>query len=104
MAIPSLVDQIVEDLLAYGPEKIILFGSTARDDTDQYSDIDLIVIKATDEPFVQRLIDAGSYVSSPGRIDISVYTPDELKAMIDEENPFIQSALRDGMVIYEKAS
>ena len=96
------VDRLVEDLLPYSPEKIILFGSAARGDADEYSDLDVIVIKATDQRFVQRLVEAGSYLSSPVHVDIFVYTPEEFEAMIEEENPFIQSALRDGRVIYEK--
>ena len=103
MAISSQVDQLVKDLLPYGPEKIILFGSAARGDTDEYSDIDAIVIKGTDQRFVQRLVEAGSYVSSAVNVDIFVYMPDEFETMIEEETPFIQSALRDGRVVYEKA-
>lgn len=103
MPIASQVEQLVRDLLPYGPERIILFGSTARGDTDEYSDIDVIVIKGTDKSFVHRLVEAGSYISLPVRVDIFVYTPEEFEAMIEEENPFIQSALKDGRVIYEKA-
>ena len=99
----SQVDQIVQDLLPYGPEKIIRFEFTARGDTDDYSDIDVIAIKGTDKPFVHRLVEAGSYISLPVRVDIFVYTPEEFEAMIEEENPFIQSALPDGKIIYEKA-
>ena len=102
MATTSHVDQIVKDLLPYDPEKIILFGSTARGDGDEYSDLDVIVVKRTDKGFVQRLLEAGSYVSLPFHVDVFVYTPEEFEAMIAEENFFIQSALLDGRVIYEK--
>ena len=102
MSASYTVDSLVKDLLPYGPEKIILFGSAARGDADEYSDLDVIVIKETDRRFVQRLVDAGALVSSPRHVDIFVYTPDELEAMIEEENPFIESALRDGKVVYEK--
>ncbi len=102
MPMLSQVEQIVQDLVPYDPEKIILFGSTARGDTDAYSDIDLIVIKGTDKRFVQRLVEAGSYLSLPARVDIFVYTPEEFESMIEEENPFIQGALKDGKTIYEK--
>ena len=102
MSASYTVDGLVKDLLPYSPEKIILFGSAARGDADEYSDLDVIVIKETDRRFVQRLVDAGALVSSPRHVDIFVYTPDELEAMIEEENPFIESALRDGKVVYEK--
>ena len=102
MSASYTVDSLVKDLLPYGPEKIILFGSAARGDADEYSDLDVIVIKETDRRFVQRLVEAGALVSSPRHVDIFVYTPGELEAMIEEENPFIESALRDGKVVYEK--
>ena len=71
------VEQIVKALVPYRPERIILFGSAARGDTDEYSDVDLILIKRTDKRFVERLVEAGSYLSSHLRADLSVYTPEE---------------------------
>ena len=102
MAYAAEVDQIVTDLLPYGPEKIILFGSAARGDADEFSDIDIIVIKETGERFVKRLVEAGSYLTLPRHVDIFVYSPEELEAMVAEGNPFILGALRDGKIIYEK--
>jgi HEPN domain-containing protein/predicted nucleotidyltransferase len=90
--------------MGYGPEKIILFGSAARGETDEYSDLDLIVIKKTDKRFVERLVEAGSFISPEVSVDILVYTPEELRAMIEEWNPFIEEALKDGKVLYEKTA
>lgn len=103
MTTSSAIERVVEDLMAYNPEKIILFGSAARGDTDEYSDIDLIVVKETDQRFVQRLVEAGSFISSNISVDIIVYTPDELSAMVEEGNPFIEKALKEGKVLYEKS-
>ncbi|MCE2405848.1 MAG: nucleotidyltransferase domain-containing protein [Dehalococcoidia bacterium] len=44
-SLPQDVQQVVQDLLPYGPERVILFGSVARGDSDEYSDMDFIVIK-----------------------------------------------------------
>ena len=58
-ALPEKVslDEIVRILVdQYGPiETIILFGSYARGDTDEYSDLDLILVKETSKQFVERL-------------------------------------------------
>ena len=78
-------DRIVKDLLPYDPERIILFGSAARGDADAYSDIDVIVIKRTQTRFVQRLVEAGGYLTRPGHVDVFVYTPEELDVMIAED-------------------
>lgn len=101
---PSAISRVIDGLVAYGPEKIILFGSAARGETDEYSDLDLIVIKKTDKRFVERLAEVGSYISPEIDVDILVYTPEEFQSMIDEGNPFIEEALKDGKVLYEKTS
>ena len=86
----------------YGPiEKIILFGSYARGDTDEYSDLDLILIKKTDKRFVERL---GEVPLLPVHADVLVYTPEEFEQMKENENPFILSALESAKVIYERTN
>ena len=104
MTTSSAIERVVKDLMGYNPEKIILFGSAARGDTDEYSDIDLIVIKETDQRFVQRLVDVTSFLPLDLSIDVFVYTPQELQMMIQAGNPFIEQALKDGIVLYETAS
>ena len=46
--------KLVSLLKRYEPEQIILFGSRARGDADEYSDYDIIVIKRMDKPFLER--------------------------------------------------
>jgi predicted nucleotidyltransferase len=91
----EIVKIIVE---GYGPVlKIILFGSAARGGADEYSDLDLIIIKKTTDPFVKRLVDVPPL---PVRADVFVYTPEEFERMKENENPFIMSALESAKVIY----
>lgn len=98
----STIDRVVSDLMAYGPEKIILFGSAARGDADEYSDLDFIVVKNTDQRFLPRLVDVAAYLPRDMSIDALVYTPQELRRMVEAGNPFIESALNDGKVLYDK--
>jgi predicted nucleotidyltransferase len=95
---------IIEDLKPYRPEKIILFGSLAKGDSDQYSDIDIVVIKRTNKKFFERIEEVDNYLREEfqGKIDIFVYTPEEFTQMKEEENPFIANVLENGKVIYEK--
>ena len=101
---PERIKDIVEALKAYEPEKVILFGSSARGDADQYSDIDLVVIKRTDKRFVERLVEAARYLDLPVSVDLFVYTPEEFEVMAENANPFIERVRSEGRIIYERSS
>jgi predicted nucleotidyltransferase len=56
------LERLVCLLQRYEPDQIILFGSRARGEADAYSDYDVIVIKRTDRPFLERLRDMVPYL------------------------------------------
>lgn len=102
-SLSSKVEALLEDLKGYHPEKIILFGSSVRGDSDSYSDLDVVIIKKTNKPFLERLVEAGRFVRAEVLpLDIFVYTPEEFERMRREENPFIERAITEGKIIYEK--
>src|SRR3990172_6707500 len=77
--------RIVANLVArYRPRCIILFGSLARGECSEGSDIDLCVIKETDAPFLKRLDEVREAADTPVAQDLVVYTPDEWRQMIRE--------------------
>jgi predicted nucleotidyltransferase len=87
----------------YEPEKIILFGSMAQETIGEWSDLDLVIIKATSKPFLQRLKEVALLCQSPVAVDFLVYTPDEFAYMIADKNPFVlDEIIRKGQVIYER--
>jgi predicted nucleotidyltransferase len=97
------IEEIVSSLREYDPERIILFGSHARRDADEYSDLDLVVIKETEERFLDRLKRVYELVRPTFAMDLLVYTPEEFARMKEEGNPFIERVLEEGVVLYEKA-
>lgn len=95
---------IVEDLKRYNPDKIIVFGSAARGDGDEFSDVDLVVIKETNTQFVNRLVEVISYIRPQLRpVDVFVYTGAEFEQMKKDKNPFVEQVLEEGKLIYEKS-
>jgi predicted nucleotidyltransferase len=96
-------EKVVQCLKKYNPEKIIVFGSYSRGDSDEYSDLDFVVIKKTKKRFLRRLIEVAKLIDNNlGDVDVFVYTPEEFRRMIEWENPFIENVLNEGRVIYEK--
>jgi predicted nucleotidyltransferase len=92
---------LLDTLKKYRPQKVILFGSAARGEADAQSDLDLIVIKDTQESFIERL-ETMAKLCPPGvHADILVYTPEEIRTMMEEQNPFIIQALQEGRLLYE---
>jgi predicted nucleotidyltransferase len=98
------LNALLQALRPYQPQRIILFGSTARGEADADSDLDVLVIKDTPDPFVKRLELMAELCPLGVHADILVYTPSELKLMIEDGNPFILRALDEGKVIYEARS
>jgi len=98
------IEPIIEALQPYRPQKIILFGSWARRDSDQESDLDLIVRKETSDRFLDRLEKVYNLTEDFGAVDLLVYTPQEIEHMLAQGNAFVEDALAEGIVIYEEKS
>ena len=104
----DLLDRMVRAIVdEVDPEQVILFGSRARGDARDDSDLDLIVVEA--EPFgpqrprhpeMIRLYHAvaGFHVAA----DVLVYSTDDVDHWRDSLNHVLARALREGTVLYER--
>jgi uncharacterized protein len=97
----ELKKQITCIFKPFDPEKIILFGSHARGDDDEESDIDLIVVYRTNKGFLDRLKELYVAWNIPKAVDILAYTPEEFDRMT-KENLFLQDTMKEGDVLYER--
>lgn len=87
----------------YKPEKIILFGSAARDEFGKNSDLDFIIIKKVSKPQHQRSLDIYRYIRNRTLpIDILVYTPEEIKKRLSLGDFFVKRVLKEGKVLYDQ--
>lgn len=81
--------------------RAIVFGSVARGEADEWSDLDLVIVTDTARPFLERYRDFEGIYDVWRRLDLLVYTPGEFAEMQREERPFIEHVLREGVVIHE---
>ena len=100
-SVNARVHQVVDDLKPYHPLRVILFGSAARGESDEFSDLDFVVLKATDQPLLDRLKEVALLCQAPGAIDFFVYTPEEWQRMQEAESPFAERVMQEGRIVYE---
>ena len=95
------IRQLLDALRRYRPERVYLFGSWARGEEDDLSDLDVVVIKRTSSPFFDRLREVLELLPpGTGGIDVLVYTPEEFEAMQREGNAFAEMIVEEGKLIY----
>lgn len=89
----------------FHPVKVILFGSHARGEADERSDIDLIVLC---ESFTDRYeLEARMYAAMRGipyPVDLIVFTPEEFEVERTMVGTVACPAAREGKVVYERAA
>jgi predicted nucleotidyltransferase len=95
--------RILDALRDYDAERIYLFGSVARGEADDLSDVDLVIIKRTTQPWLDRLREVARLLPTDvGGVDALVYTPEEFARMLDEGNAFAEMIAEEGRVLYER--
>lgn len=101
IAIDNIVKTIIE---GYTPEKIILFGSYANGNANNESDLDLLIIKKTNEKQSRRSRQV-RYLFNTQEVamDILVYTPDEIAQLQNNKYNIVSMALNKGINLYERA-
>lgn len=96
----EIVRRIVE---GWHPERIILFGSRARGDADERSDVDLLVIAPVTDRREAAIAIRRRLRDLPVAKDIVVATPEEVAERGDLVGDILRPALRDGKALYERA-
>jgi predicted nucleotidyltransferase len=98
--ISNIVNRIVTNT---DPDKIFLFGSYATGNANEDSDIDLLVIKDTQEPKHKRSIEIQRLlIGSKIPVDILVYTNAEFENEKLNRFSFINSAIMGAQLMYER--
>ncbi len=100
----EVLDDVVRRIVEVAqPEKVILFGSAARGETDIHSDLDVLVITAL--PVHRGRLTEDIYMNLFGvgqAVDVIVVTTEDVENYKDNPYVVIQPALNEGKVLYER--
>jgi predicted nucleotidyltransferase len=100
----KLLAKVIQRIIEVAhPDKLILFGSGARDEIGPHSDLDILVI--TQEPVHRGRLTEEIYLNLIGvgqAVDVIVATPEDVETYWDNPYIVIGPALREGKVIYER--
>ena len=79
-------------------DKMILFGSRAKDEYFLDSDVDLIIVSKdfSDKFFTKRISDMLEYWSAPVDLEPLCYTPEEFKRKA-KEHGIVRTAIKEGI-------
>lgn len=99
LASATLLHQIADRLRsAMAAERVILFGSVARGQASQHSDIDLLVVAPTAAPGYLRMARAHEARVSVGLpVTPIVLTPAEVAQRLAAGDPFVREIVQTGI-------
>jgi uncharacterized protein len=102
----ELINEIIQKLTGQVDlEKIILFGSQATGKTDEYSDIDILIIAPSRERPLDRRLKIRRLLHELDKsigLDILFYTPEEVEQFKDHPSSFLHHILATGVTVYDR--
>jgi predicted nucleotidyltransferase len=100
----TVVDEVIRRIVAtVQPQRILLFGSAARGQTNEDSDLDFLVIMRG--PVHRRALAQEIYRNLHGiltPVDVVVATEQDVQEHGQAIGSILRPALREGQVIYER--
>jgi predicted nucleotidyltransferase len=93
---------ITKIVLAFEPEKIILFGSHAWGEPTKDSDVDLLVVKKTNNRLRTQMQISRTLYPRNIPLDLLVFTPKQFSGKKAKANMFLNEITEKGEILYEK--
>ncbi len=103
MVEPFIQEMARKIVQVYNPECVLLFGSHAKGQATPHSDVDLLIVKDTRQPMLRRgQIAHQLFYDSLVRVDLLVYTPQELEDEMRHTDSFITSISQTWIELYRR--
>jgi predicted nucleotidyltransferase len=87
----------------FRPERIVLFGSYARGDTGEDSDVDLLVVLPFEGKSYDKAAEIRSRAGPDFAVDLVVRTPEDVERRLEPGEFFIRDMMDEGRVLYESS-
>jgi uncharacterized protein len=103
---PRQIDMVAARLAeAAGAERVILFGSYARGEAGETSDVDLLIVAESNLPRFKRSRPLYRLLRPyPFSMDLVVYTPEEVERGRQSPMSFVSMVLREGKTVYVRGT
>jgi predicted nucleotidyltransferase len=96
----AVVARVVEN---YQPDRILLFGSQARNEAKDSSDFDLLIVKDSEVPRWRRGKNIQAlFTFSPVKLDLIFMTPREIESERANPHSFISNVLDSAQLVYSR--
>lgn len=98
--IQEFCDRIVAE---FNPDKVILFGSYARGEQRDWSDVDIMVVMPFEGRYFRKLTEIRSRTRPSFDLDLKLAPMSDLAARYEEYDPIARDVLDRGKVLYERS-
>lgn len=96
------IRKMVREIVArFHPERVIVFGSHARGEATEDSDVDLMVVMDTEEEPIHAAARIAAAISHPFPLDIIVTRPSDFRASLARGGVFATEVAAQGIVLHE---
>jgi predicted nucleotidyltransferase len=98
----ALIEKVTSTIVdAAHPRKVILFGSFARGEQTENSDLDFLVIQESNLPRPLRAREIRRRLRGlKFPVDVLVYTPEEVREWENVPSSFVHAVMTEGRVVY----
>jgi predicted nucleotidyltransferase len=86
----------------FKPERVVLFGSYARGEATEDSDVDLLVVMQHDGDAVEQALEIRRRIDRAFPLDLIVKGPQETRKRLRQNDAFVSSIFEAGKILYER--
>lgn len=98
----ELADEVIRRIISnFSPMMIVVFGSAARHEAKEDSDLDILVVMETELDLIHRGVDIRRTLRDIVMpMDIIVVTPSEYEEVKDDPLDFVHEIVNTGRIVY----